>query len=74
MLEIETIELRNVSHGYGDGSNAINKLNLKVTTGELICVLGPSGCGKSTILKILAGQLKPNKGKFFVMGNHYMKT
>ena len=68
MLEIETIELRNVSHGYGDSSNAINKLNLKVTAGELICVLGPSGCGKSTILKILAGQLKPNKGEIFCNG------
>ena len=68
MLEIENIELRNVSHGYGDGSNAINKLNLKVTSGELICVLGPSGCGKSTILKILAGQLKPNEGEIFCNG------
>ena len=68
MLEIETIELRNVSHSYGDGSNAISKLDVKVKAGELICIIGPSGCGKSTILKILAGQLKPDRGEIFYNG------
>ena len=68
MLEIETIELRNVSHSYGDGSNAISKLDVKVKAGELICIIGRSGCGKSTILKILAGQLKPDRGGIFYNG------
>ena len=68
MLEIETIELRNVSHSYGDGSNAISELDVKVKAGELICIIGPSGCGKSTILKILAGQLKPDRGEIFYNG------
>ena len=68
MLEIETIELRNVSHSYGDGSNAVSKLDVKVKAGELICIIGPSGCGKSTILKILAGQLKPDRGEIFYNG------
>ncbi|MGH4052553.1 MAG: ABC transporter ATP-binding protein [Clostridium sp.] len=42
---------------------ALQEINLDIKEGEFICVLGPSGCGKSTLLKILAGFLKPSKGK-----------
>ena len=66
MLELKTIELRNVSHNYGCNSNAISNLDLSVKSGEFVCVLGPSGCGKSTFLKILAGQLQPNSGEIFI--------
>ena len=58
MLEIETIELRNVSHSYGDGSNAINKLDVKVKAGELICIIGPSGCGKKYDIKNFSWPIK----------------
>ena len=66
MLELKTIELRNVSHNYGCNSNAISNLNFSVKSGEFVCVLGPSGCGKSTFLKILAGHLQPDSGEIFI--------
>ena len=74
MLEINKLELTNVSHRYGDSSGGINHLNLQVESNELICVLGPSGCGKSTLLKILAGQLKPLSGEVLYNGESLYKN
>lgn len=34
--------------------------------GEVLGLVGTNGIGKSTALKILAGKLKPNLGKFLV--------
>ena len=42
----------------------LKDVNLKIETGEFICVLGKSGCGKSTLLKTLAGFLPPVSGTF----------
>ncbi|MEN3043795.1 MAG: ABC transporter ATP-binding protein [Candidatus Hydrothermales bacterium] len=41
----------------------LKNINLKVKKGEFFVILGPSGCGKTSLLKIIAGILKPDKGK-----------
>lgn len=35
--------------------------------GQVLGLVGTNGIGKSTALKILAGKLKPNLGRFNVM-------
>lgn len=52
----------------GKPQYVLNNINLKIETGEFICVLGKSGCGKSTLLNLLAGYLKPDKGAILVDG------
>src|SRR5262252_7708275 len=47
---------------------AISGVNLRVATGELVCLLGPSGCGKSTLLRIVAGALECDEGSVTVGG------
>ena len=47
---------------------AIAGVNLRVATGELVCLLGPSGCGKSTLLRIVAGALECDEGSVTVGG------
>lgn len=41
-------------------------LNLKVHGGEMVGVVGPNGGGKSTLLLLMAGLLRPSKGKVTV--------
>lgn len=64
------INLEKVTVAYGN--NVILKdLNLKVEKGDLVSLLGPSGCGKTTTLRLIAGFLDAQKGKFIFDGKDY---
>jgi len=63
---------REVSVAYpGRGAEivlAIDRINLSVDRGELICLLGPSGCGKTTFLNAVAGFLPISSGTLTLKG------
>lgn len=44
------------------GRNIVDQANLEVRPGSLLVVIGPNGAGKSTALKMLSGELAPDKG------------
>ena len=44
-------------------------IDLNVEKGEVVGFVGSNGAGKSTLLKIVAGVMKPTKGKVLVGGN-----
>lgn len=48
---------------------ALQNINLTVKRGESVALIGLNGCGKSTLLKVIAGVLKPTKGKVTVSGS-----
>lgn len=56
-----SIEIKDISKSFGD-FNALNDINLKIETGELVALLGPSGSGKTTLLRIIAGLEESDKG------------
>ena len=40
---------------FGDGTRAVDGLNLEIADGEFVVLVGPSGCGKTTALRMVAG-------------------
>ena len=61
------IEIRNLSHAFGD-FQALKDVSLDVHDGELLALLGPSGCGKTTLLRLLAGLATPDAGTIRIGG------
>jgi multiple sugar transport system ATP-binding protein len=49
------VEFDDVSKVYGDGTRAVDRLDLEVDDGEFVVFVGPSGCGKTTALRMVAG-------------------
>lgn len=64
------IETRDLSRVYGDGEQiyALDGVNLKVSSGELVAIMGPSGSGKSTLLNVIGALDLPTSGQVFVNG------
>ncbi len=60
------IKIEDVSFRYKNSENVLENINLEINEGEFISIVGKNGTGKSTILNLLAGLMKPTKGKIFV--------
>ena len=56
------ITANGVSLRYGDGTLALNNINLEIKPGELIFITGPSGSGKTSLLKLFMGIEFPSEG------------
>jgi len=55
------ISVKNVTLAYGKRV-LFDEVNLNFTKGNCYGVIGANGAGKSTFLKILSGEIEPNKG------------
>ena len=62
-----SIEIQNLTKTFGS-FRALDQVNLKVETGELLALLGPSGSGKTTLLRIIAGLDTPSTGEILFHG------
>lgn len=70
----DIITLKDVFFRYEKGGNDIlSGTNLSIKKGEHFCILGGNGSGKTTTLKILAGLLKPYRGKVVIDNNKMTK-
>lgn len=58
----DKISIRDIHVSFST-SDFFSGINANFPLGKLSIILGPNGSGKTTILKILAGVLKPKKGK-----------
>jgi ATPase subunit of ABC transporter with duplicated ATPase domains len=55
------IDLSNISLQF-TGEYLFQNVNLKINSGDKICLVGSNGTGKSSLLKMLVGQIEPESG------------
>lgn len=67
------IEIKNLTKTFkienGDEIKALNNINFKVESGEILGILGKSGSGKTTLLRILRGVEHFDDGEIIIDGN-----
>src|SRR5690349_3350480 len=56
------LAFRNVSLVFGNGTRALDGIDIDIRPGEFVSLVGPSGCGKSTLLRVAAGFDRPTDG------------
>ena len=55
------IEVNNLSKNF-DFIRAVDNINFKIETGEIVGLLGPNGAGKTTTMRMMTGFYHPTKG------------
>lgn len=53
-----------------DGRDIFSDVNLNIERGKITAIMGPSGTGKTTLLRMIGGQLMPDKGSVWVDGDN----
>ena len=61
------IEIKELTRKFKD-CTALNRIDLKISEGELFGLVGPDGAGKTTLLRILAGLLFIDGGEVTIAG------
>ena len=61
------LAVRDVTVSYG-GVPVLDGIDLDVGPSEIVALLGPSGSGKSTLLRVIAGIVRPDRGRVDIDG------
>lgn len=64
------LNLFNISVRYKpEGIPVLSNISLSVDAQDIVVILGPSGSGKTTLLNLVAGFIKPSRGRLTLNGN-----
>ena len=64
------IDLDHISYWYPRRTEAaLHDATLRIRDGESLCIMGRNGSGKSTLVKLIAGLIRPDRGKISVDGH-----
>lgn len=66
------IKIRDL-HFYRGNRAIFEGVNIDIERGKVTAIMGPSGTGKTTLLKLIGGQLRPDKGTIEVDGQNVHK-
>ena len=62
------LTVQNLYKAFG-GLKAVHNVSFELAEGQLLAMIGPNGAGKSTCFNLINGQLRPDRGDIFIMGN-----
>ncbi|MBM4230732.1 MAG: ABC transporter ATP-binding protein [Gammaproteobacteria bacterium] len=62
VVKVSDLQYRVAGRAIFDG------LNLEARRGRVTAIMGPSGTGKTTLLRLITGQVKPDRGQVQVFG------
>lgn len=63
-----SVRFENVHFHYGDGTPALNGIDIEIPKGHTVALVGPSGAGKSTILNLVPRFYDPTEGRILIDG------
>ena len=55
------LQVRDITKWFGD-VRVLDRINFNLNRGDRAGLIGPNGCGKTTLLKIITGELAPDRG------------
>lgn len=67
MQDTPFIEIDDLHFSRGD-QTIFRAVDLRIPRGKVTAIMGPSGTGKTTLLKLIGGQLTPDKGRILIDG------
>lgn len=63
----DLLRAQEIHAGY-QGIDILKGIDLKVQSGEIVCIIGPNGAGKSTVFKAIYGFVRVRKGGIWFDG------
>jgi ABC-2 type transport system ATP-binding protein len=66
MDNIPVIDIKNISKQFGK-IKVLDDISFSVEKGDFFGLLGPNGAGKTTLIKIITGQISPDKGQAWTL-------
>jgi len=69
---VPLIKIRDL-HFYRGDKAIFEGVNIDIYRGKITAIMGPSGTGKTTLLRLIGGQLRPDKGTIEVDGQDVHK-
>ncbi|TCJ13856.1 ABC transporter ATP-binding protein [Parasulfuritortus cantonensis] len=67
MANDNIVEVRDLHFAY-EGRKILDGVDLDIPRGKAVAILGTSGCGKSTLMRLISGQLRPERGRVLIDG------
>lgn len=58
----QVMSVNDLSFSYDPQNQLINNFNISIGARDRICIIGRNGKGKTTLLRLLAGEILPDKG------------